>query len=52
MNKHKAIEQEAQERWDAILGRDLKEDSASESQTQPKAQDETTLGRTVQTEHS
>jgi hypothetical protein len=38
-------------RWDAIFGRDL-ENTQSAPEPQQKAQDETTLGRTIPPQHN
>jgi hypothetical protein len=46
MNKIKIIEAEAQAIWDAILCRDLKEQTP-QPQPEQKEDHETTLGRTV-----
>jgi hypothetical protein len=46
MSKTKLIEAEAQARWDAVLGRDLKEQKPI-PQPEQKEDHETTLGRTV-----
>jgi hypothetical protein len=50
MSKIKLIEAEAQARWDAVLGRDLKEQKPI-PQPEQKEDHEATLGRTVQTKH-
>lgn len=45
------IEAEWEARWDAILGRDIKEDK-SDKPLEQKEQDERTLGRTVPSENN
>lgn len=48
---YSAAQHEYDPRWDAIFGRDL-ENTHSAPKSQQKAQDETTLGRTVPPQHN
>jgi hypothetical protein len=53
MTKAKIIEAEAQARWDAILSRDLKEQTPPPNlPSEQKDNHETTLGRTVPSQHN
>jgi hypothetical protein len=51
MSKTKLIEAEAQARWDAVLGRDFEEQKPI-PQPEQKENYETTMGRTVPSQHS
>jgi hypothetical protein len=48
---YSVAQQEYDNRWDAIFGRDL-ENTQPTPEPQQKAQDETTLGRTVPPQHN
>jgi hypothetical protein len=48
---YSVAQQEYDTRWDAIFGRDL-ENTQPVPEPQQKAQDETTLGRTVPPQHN